>query len=84
MGLKLRLTWFDKTTNVFVGTEYSKDFGDDDTIIERLELPLDDTMNNGEFDVAPSWITSIQPYFKNIIAIDNYDYFIAFDYRDEW
>ncbi|MFB5188647.1 colicin E3-like toxin immunity protein [Yersinia intermedia] len=30
---------------MLVGTKFSKDFGDDDTIIELLELPLDDTMN---------------------------------------
>ncbi|MFQ0105269.1 colicin E3-like toxin immunity protein, partial [Klebsiella pneumoniae] len=27
MGLKLRLTWFDKKTEEFKGEEYSKDFG---------------------------------------------------------
>ncbi|MBO0246528.1 cloacin, partial [Vibrio sp. Vb0592] len=29
MGLKLRLTWFDKKTEELKGEEYSKDFGDD-------------------------------------------------------
>lgn len=69
---------------MFISTEYSKDFGGDDTIIELLELPLDDTMNSGEFEVAQSWVILIQPHFKKIIVIDNYDYFIEFDYRDEW
>lgn len=47
MGLKLRLTWFDKNNDDFKGEEYSKDFGDDDSLIDALGLPLDDTMNNG-------------------------------------
>lgn len=84
MGLKLRLTWFDKKTDEFVGAGYSEDLGDDDTIIELLGLSKDETMNNGEFEFIQNWIIFIQPYFKNIILMDKYDYFIAFDYRDQW
>lgn len=54
---------------------FYKDFGGDDTIIEILELPLDDTMNYGG-EVAQNWMISIQPHFKNIITIDKYEYFI--------
>ena len=36
MGLKLHINWFDKTTEEFKGGEYSKDFGDDGSVIERL------------------------------------------------
>jgi hypothetical protein len=84
MGLKLRLTWFDKKTDEFNGEEYSKDFGDDDALIGRLGLPLDETMNNGEFDVAKGWVPLIQPYFKNQISSEKFDYFLAFNYRDKW
>ncbi|MDZ0717944.1 cloacin immunity family protein, partial [Klebsiella pneumoniae] len=48
MGLKLRLTWFDKKTEEFKGEEYSKDFGDDGSVIESLGMPLKDNINNGE------------------------------------
>lgn len=34
MGLKLRLEWFDRKTELLVGKEYSKDLGDDGSVIE--------------------------------------------------
>lgn len=54
MGLKLDLTWFDKKTEEFKGEEYSKDFGDDGSVIESLGMPLKDNINNGCFDVKMS------------------------------
>ena len=42
MGLKLRVTWFDKKTSDFKGEEYSKDFGDDGSVIESLGMSLKD------------------------------------------
>ncbi|AUU11503.1 cloacin [Serratia marcescens] len=84
MGLKLRLTWFDKNNDDFKGEEYSKDFGDDDSLIDALGLPLDDTMNNGEFDVKESWVALIQPYFTSKISTEKFDYFLSFNYRDKW
>ncbi len=56
MGLKLRLTWFDKKTEEFKGEEYSKDFGDDGSVIESLGMPLKDNINNGEFDLKKEWV----------------------------
>ncbi|WKA92204.1 cloacin immunity family protein (plasmid) [Escherichia coli] len=82
MGLKLNLTWFDKKTEEFKGEEYSKDFGDDGSVIESLGMPLKDNINNGGFDVKKSWVPLLQPYFKNKIEVDNYWYQISFDYRD--
>ncbi|EPH3139438.1 colicin E3-like toxin immunity protein, partial [Klebsiella pneumoniae] len=39
MGLKLHIHWFDKKTEEFKGGEYSKDFGDDGSVIESLGMP---------------------------------------------
>lgn len=82
MGLKLRLTWFDKKTSDFKGEEYSKDFGDDGSVIESLGMPLKDNINNGEFDLKKEWVALLQPFFKNQIKPDLDNYYIAFDYRD--
>ncbi|NYY77896.1 cloacin [Escherichia coli] len=82
MGLKLNLTRFDKKTEEFIGEEYSKDFGDDGSVIESLGMPLKDNINNGGFDVEKSWVPLLQPYFKNKIEVDKYWYQISFDYRD--
>lgn len=82
MGLKLNLTWFDKKTEEFIGEEYSKDFGDDGSVIESLGMPLKDNINNGGFDVEKSWVPLLQPYFKNKIEVETYWYQISFDYRD--
>ncbi|HHD1926256.1 TPA: colicin E3-like toxin immunity protein, partial [Klebsiella pneumoniae] len=80
--LKLNLTWFDKKTEEFIGEEYSKDFGDDGSVIESLGMPLKDNINNGGVDVEKSWVPLLQPYFKNKIEVDTYWYQISFDYRD--
>ncbi|MEE3649462.1 MULTISPECIES: colicin E3-like toxin immunity protein [unclassified Brenneria] len=84
MGLKLQLNWFDKVTEDFVGDEYSQDFGDDDAIIEQCGLPLDDTMNNGFFNVTEDWVPILQPYITHKIDLKNHIYQVAFDYRDKW
>lgn len=84
MGLKLDLTWFDRKTEEFLGEEYSKDFGEDGSVIESLGLPLKDNINNGGFDVEPEWVALLQPYFKNKIEVDKFWYQISFDYRDVW
>ncbi|WP_242689490.1 colicin E3-like toxin immunity protein [Photorhabdus cinerea] len=41
MGLKLRLEWFNKKTDYLAGKENSKDFDDDGSIIEKLDLEID-------------------------------------------
>ncbi|MBI0552602.1 colicin E3-like toxin immunity protein [Pectobacterium parmentieri] len=84
MGLKLRVNWFDKTTDDFIGKEYSNDFGYDDKIIEAFGLPLDDTMNNGFFDVIPDWVPVLQLHLTHKIDLKKFNYQVAFDYRDEW
>lgn len=82
MGLKLDLTWFDKKSEDFKGEEYSRDFGDDGSIIERLGMPLKDNINNGCFDVTNEWVPLLQPYFKHQINLSDSSYFVSFDYRD--
>ncbi len=84
MGLKLQLNWFDKVTEDFVGEEYSQDFGDDDTIIEQCGLPLDDTMNNGFFNVTADSAAIIQLHLKHKIDLKRHIYQVSFDYRDTW
>jgi len=84
MGLKLRLEWFDKRSEFIVGVEYSKDLGDDGSVLESLGLPLKDNINNGSFDVEGNWVPLLQPYFKNKIQIDKHWYQISFIYRDTW
>lgn len=85
MGLKLRLTCFDKKTGDLKGKEYSKDFGDDGSVIESLGMPLKDNINNGEFDMKMEWVPLLQPFFKNKIKPDVNNCYIAFDYRDgDW
>lgn len=84
MGLRLRLNWYDKTSDIGVGREYSVDLGDNVAVIEFLGLPVDDTVNNGEFDILTEWIPTLQPYFKQQIDLAEHDYQVAFDYRDAW
>ncbi|MBS0847274.1 colicin E3-like toxin immunity protein [Citrobacter sp. JGM124] len=82
MGLKFNLTWFDKKTNEFKGEEYSKDFGDDGSVIESLGIPLDGSINNGDFKVSKEWIPLLQPLFKDEIDLSKGSYYVSFDYRD--
>lgn len=84
MGLKLTLDWYDKQTEAFQGEEYSLDLGDDASILETLGIPVDNTINNGGFNVIEDWVPAIQPYFQHSIALTSYDYQISFDYRDVW
>ncbi|BEN30138.1 colicin E3-like toxin immunity protein [Serratia marcescens] len=84
MGLKLHIQWFEKSSEEFQGEEYSKDLGDDGSIIESLGIPLKDNINNGVFDVEKLWVPLLQPYFYNGIVLDRYLYQISFDYNDNW
>lgn len=85
MGLKLRVYWFDKKTDDFIGEEYSKDFGDDDFLIDETVNPQDENIiNNGEFNLETEWVNNIQKHIIHKIEQDKYDYFIAFAYRDRW
>lgn len=85
MGLKLRLQWFDKLTELGIGKEYSIDFGDDDSIMtDGLGLSTKDIVNNGSFEIKSNWVMQLQPHFTHRINLSCYDYFISFDYRDKW
>ncbi|PAU99272.1 hypothetical protein CBG25_20185 [Arsenophonus sp. ENCA] len=84
MGLKLRLSWFEKTADDIAGEEYSRDLRDDGSVIEQLGLTIEDNVNNGEFNVKSHWVTVLNPYFNHKIQYDKYDYFVSFDYADEW
>lgn len=84
MGLKLHTLWFSKINEEIKGEAYSADLGDDDSIIETLDLPLDDTINAGFYDVTEKWVPYLQTFFQEDIRLSEYDYFISFDYRDEW
>lgn len=82
MGLKIRLRWFDNKTDKMVGEEYSKDFGDDTSVIESLGVPLEDNINNGWMDVENTWVPIVQPYFTNPIDLNRYAFQVSFIYQD--
>jgi len=84
MGLKIRLEWYDKRTELGEGEELSKDFGDDGSVIEALGLAIEGNVNNGGFDVTPEWVDTLQPHFLHSIQLLTYDYQVAFVYRDQW
>jgi hypothetical protein len=84
MGLKLRLEWYDKQNHLCEGEEYSKDLGDDETVLNALGIPVENNINNGGFNILEEWIRVIQPYFQHSIVFKTYDYQISFDYSDVW
>lgn len=84
MGLKLRLDWYDKKTELGEGKEYSKDMGDDVSVISALNLESEPEIYDGGFDVRTEWIPIIQPFFDHPIAPEKFDYQIAFRYRTQW
>ncbi|WLS80557.1 colicin E3-like toxin immunity protein [Erwinia pyri] len=85
MGLQLKLNWFEKETEEFTGKEYSQDLGDDVSVIERLDLSVEEDINNGEFEVKQGFASVLQPYFKHEIEINKFDYFVAFNYqKNKW
>ena len=82
MGLKVRLDWFDKTTEWLVGTEDSKDLGDNYSVVTKLGLSKEEVVNNGMFELRREWLSLVQPLFAHEIALTDSDYFIALDYED--
>ncbi len=84
MGLKVYVKWFDKKTEDFINDEYSKDLGDDDTVITQTVNPKENIINAGSFDVIPAWVPYLQKYITNKIDLGKYDYQVSFDYRDNW
>jgi len=85
MGLKLKVNWYDKKSELLVGQEYSKDFGDDDFLINETISPKEDNIiNNGIFDLVNEWVTPLQNHITHKIDMGKYDYFIAFEYNDTW
>ncbi|WP_346826857.1 colicin E3-like toxin immunity protein [Serratia inhibens] len=85
MGLKLKVNWYDKKSELLVGQEYSKDFGDDDFLINETIGPKEDNIiNNGIFDLVNEWVTPVQNHITHKIDMGKYDYFIAFEYNDTW
>ncbi|WP_410003835.1 colicin E3-like toxin immunity protein [Pseudomonas lini] len=84
MGLKLRLEWYDKQTQLCQGEESSKDLGDDESVLNALGIPVENNINNGGFNVIEKWVATIQPFFQHDIALTTYDYQIAFDYSEAW
>ncbi|MCW7762258.1 colicin E3-like toxin immunity protein [Photorhabdus luminescens] len=73
MGLKLNIAWFNIKTEEFIGEEYSRDLGDDGSVIEKLGLPIEDNINNGALDVKKEWVPTLESYFKNKIETGGFD-----------
>ncbi|RON01738.1 cloacin [Pseudomonas brassicacearum] len=84
MGLKIRLDWYDKKTEIAEGKEYSADLGDDGSIIDTLGLMSENEIYDGGFDVVAAWIPKLQPLFNHHIDSSVFDYQIAFRYRQTW
>lgn len=84
MGLKVRLEWFDRTTEWLSGTEDSADLGDDYSLISKIGLSVEEDVNNGMFELRGEWSSLVQTYFSHEIALSENDYFIAFDYEDTY
>ncbi|WLH63287.1 colicin E3-like toxin immunity protein [Pseudomonas sp. FP2300] len=84
MGLKLKLSWYDKKTELGEGREYSKDFGDDPWVLDALGVPVEDNINVGGFNVNDEWAGILQPHFEHALDLSMYDYQVSFDYRDIW
>ena len=82
MGLKVRLEWFDRTTEHLCGAEDSADLADDYSVISNLGLSIDEDINNGMFELRREWLSLVQVHFSHAIALSESDYFIAFDYED--
>ncbi|MGY2136786.1 colicin E3-like toxin immunity protein [Pseudomonas reactans] len=82
MGLKVRLEWFDRTTECLSGMEESANLGDDYSVISKLGLSVDEDVNNGMFELRREWLPQIQTHFSHEIKLSESDYFIAFDYED--
>lgn len=84
MGLKIRLNWYDKKTEIGAGKEYSADLGDDGSVIEALGLMAEPEIYDGGFDVLAAWIPVIQPLFSHQIEPAAFDYQISIRYRRAW
>lgn len=84
MGIKVRLDWFDKKTEIADGQEYSVDLGDDGSVIEALGLMSEPEIYDGGFDVLATWIPHLQPLFNHRIEPAAFDYQVAFRYRRAW
>jgi len=84
MGLKLKLSWYDKETELGEGREYSQDFGDDSWVLDELRVPVENNINVGGFNVDDKWAEILQPHFQHVLNLTLYDYQVSFDYRDDW
>ncbi|KAI2669426.1 MULTISPECIES: colicin E3-like toxin immunity protein [unclassified Pseudomonas] len=84
MGIKVRLNWYDKETEIGVGKEYSVDLGDDGSVIEALGLMAEPEIYDGGFDVLAAWIPDLQSLFKHQIEPAVFDYQVSFRYRHVW
>ncbi|WP_434695037.1 cloacin [Pseudomonas sp. Z1-14] len=83
MGMKVRLDWYDKETELGAGKEYSRDMGDDTSLIVALGLEGEPRMYDGGFDVRGEWISVLQ-LFEHLIDPGQFDYQISFRYRTVW
>lgn len=81
MGLKARLAWYDKKTELGEGKEDSQDFGDDVVVMEQLGLSVGSDINNGSFNIEKEWLIILQPLFTHRIEMSAFDYQTSFNYK---
>ncbi|MFC6339532.1 cloacin [Pseudomonas sp. CCM 7891] len=84
MAMKVRLEWFNKQTDNLEADEYSADFEDGDGILNELDLHEEPQIFAGGFNILPSWISTLQPYFRHVIEPSLFDYQISFRYQGAW
>jgi hypothetical protein len=84
MVMNIRLRWYEKHSDDLKADEYSADIEDADSVFEALGLGEETAIYADVFNVLPSWIRIIRPYFQHEIEPDHLDYQISFRYRSAW
>ncbi|MGR3888811.1 colicin E3-like toxin immunity protein [Pseudomonas sp. 1152_12] len=81
MAMKIELFWYKKLCDDLKADEYSSDIDDEDSILYSLDLHEEPEIFAGVFNVFPSWIGILQPYFQHVIEPSLFDYQISFRYQ---
>ncbi|MGF6704460.1 hypothetical protein ABIA58_001300 [Pseudomonas frederiksbergensis] len=78
MALRIRLEWYDKSTDLGLGEELSNIIEDNDFVFTTLGLTDEHQIFDGGYNVLPEWISLLQSYFTHPIDTARHDYQIAF------
>jgi hypothetical protein len=78
MALRIRLEWYDKSTDLGLGEELSNIIEDNDFVFTTLGLTDEYQIFDGGYNVLREWISLLQSYFTHPIDTARHDYQIAF------